>query len=229
MIFSRDYIGYLARRTVKHLIDAKMITTSDLKAVEARVNGGADRRTFPRRPHQRGGARHSRSLLRGDAQVRRPVRRDVQEGQDRAGQEIQGGAMRINPDKLNKLAHTVADTLAEIDQVGFLEDRNTIRQEARKALDHPAPRRPASTRPPASKSPTSARSSWKARRSGRSSTASTTTTKCASWGSERKPSYVLSRTFILRQILPSKRVAGISKRCLHVCSDIVETAFRRRV
>ena len=42
--------------------------------------------------------------------------------------------MRISPDKLNKLAHTVADTLAEIDQVGFLEDRNTIRQEARKAL-----------------------------------------------------------------------------------------------
>jgi hypothetical protein len=42
--------------------------------------------------------------------------------------------MRIGPDKLNKLAHTVADTLAEIDQVGFLEDRNTIRQEARKAL-----------------------------------------------------------------------------------------------
>ena len=42
--------------------------------------------------------------------------------------------MRLSPDKLNKLAHTVADTLAEIDQVGFLEDRNTIRQEARKAL-----------------------------------------------------------------------------------------------
>ena len=43
--------------------------------------------------------------------------------------------MRISPDKLNKLAHTVADTLAEIDQVGFLEDRNAIRQEARKALE----------------------------------------------------------------------------------------------
>jgi hypothetical protein len=38
MIFSRDYIGYLARRTVKHLIDAKMITTSDLNTVEARVS-----------------------------------------------------------------------------------------------------------------------------------------------------------------------------------------------
>jgi hypothetical protein len=37
MIFSRDYIGYLAKRTVKHLIDAKMITTSDLKGTEERV------------------------------------------------------------------------------------------------------------------------------------------------------------------------------------------------
>jgi len=43
--------------------------------------------------------------------------------------------MRINRDKLNKLAHTVADTLAERDEVGFLEDRNTIRQESRKALE----------------------------------------------------------------------------------------------
>jgi len=43
--------------------------------------------------------------------------------------------VRISRDKLNKLAHTVADTLAEIEQVDFLEDRNTIRQEARKALE----------------------------------------------------------------------------------------------
>ena len=40
MIFSREYIGYLARRTIKHLIDAKMITTSDLKGTEARVTAG---------------------------------------------------------------------------------------------------------------------------------------------------------------------------------------------
>ncbi len=43
--------------------------------------------------------------------------------------------MRISRDKLNKLAHVVADTLAEIDEVDFAEDRNTIRQEARKALE----------------------------------------------------------------------------------------------
>ena len=42
--------------------------------------------------------------------------------------------MRISRDKLNKLAHTVADTLAEIPECDFLEDRNTIRQEARKIL-----------------------------------------------------------------------------------------------
>ena len=43
--------------------------------------------------------------------------------------------MRLSRDKINKLAHTVADTLATIDEVDFLEDRNTIRQEARKALE----------------------------------------------------------------------------------------------
>ena len=43
--------------------------------------------------------------------------------------------MRISRDKVHKLAHTIADTLAEIPEVDFLEDRNTIRQEARKALE----------------------------------------------------------------------------------------------
>ncbi len=43
--------------------------------------------------------------------------------------------MRISNDKVNKLAHTVADTLAEMKECDFLEDRNTIRQEARKALE----------------------------------------------------------------------------------------------
>ncbi|MGC1781149.1 MAG: DUF507 family protein [Acidobacteriaceae bacterium] len=43
--------------------------------------------------------------------------------------------MRISHDKLNKLAHVIADTLAETDECEFLEDRNTIRQESRKILD----------------------------------------------------------------------------------------------
>jgi len=43
--------------------------------------------------------------------------------------------VRISRDKVNKLAHVVADTLAETDEAEFLEDRNTIRQEARKILE----------------------------------------------------------------------------------------------
>jgi hypothetical protein len=43
--------------------------------------------------------------------------------------------VRISRDKVNKLAHTIADTLAEIDEVDFLEERNMVRQEARKALE----------------------------------------------------------------------------------------------
>ena len=43
--------------------------------------------------------------------------------------------MRISRDKVNKLAHVVADTLAEIPECDFLEDRNTIRQQARSLLE----------------------------------------------------------------------------------------------
>jgi len=43
--------------------------------------------------------------------------------------------VRISRDKLNKLAHTIADTLAEVPEVDFLEDRNTIRLEVRKILE----------------------------------------------------------------------------------------------
>ena len=43
--------------------------------------------------------------------------------------------MRLSREKVNKLAHAVADSLAEMDTVEFLEDRNSIRQEARRVLE----------------------------------------------------------------------------------------------
>jgi len=43
--------------------------------------------------------------------------------------------VRITRDKLNKMAHVVADTLADTDECEFLDDRNAVRQEARKALE----------------------------------------------------------------------------------------------
>ena len=43
--------------------------------------------------------------------------------------------MRLSRDKVNKLAHTIADALATIDDVDFVEDRNTIRMEARRLLE----------------------------------------------------------------------------------------------
>lgn len=43
--------------------------------------------------------------------------------------------MRISRDKVNKVAHVVADALAEVDAVDFVEDRNTIRLEIRKILE----------------------------------------------------------------------------------------------
>ena len=43
--------------------------------------------------------------------------------------------MRISREKVNKLAHAVADTLAEMESVDFIEVRNTIRLEARRILE----------------------------------------------------------------------------------------------
>jgi uncharacterized protein len=43
--------------------------------------------------------------------------------------------VRLSRDKVNKLAHVVSDALADTPQVDFLEDRNTIRLEARKVLE----------------------------------------------------------------------------------------------
>ena len=43
--------------------------------------------------------------------------------------------MRLSRDKVNKVAHTVTDTLATLDEVDFVEDRNTIRLEVRKILE----------------------------------------------------------------------------------------------
>ena len=43
--------------------------------------------------------------------------------------------MRVSRDKVNKVAHVVTDALAEIDDLDFIEDRNTIRLEVRKILE----------------------------------------------------------------------------------------------
>jgi hypothetical protein len=43
--------------------------------------------------------------------------------------------MRISREKINKLAHAVADTLADMENVDFVEDRNSIRLETRRLLE----------------------------------------------------------------------------------------------
>ena len=43
--------------------------------------------------------------------------------------------MRVSGDKVNKVAHVVTDALAEMNDLDFIEDRNTIRLEVRKILE----------------------------------------------------------------------------------------------
>jgi len=43
--------------------------------------------------------------------------------------------VRVSRDKVNKVAHVVTDALADMGEVEFLEDRNTLRLEVRKILE----------------------------------------------------------------------------------------------
>jgi hypothetical protein len=43
--------------------------------------------------------------------------------------------VRLSRDKVNKVAHSLTDALAEMDEVDFVEDRNTLRLEVRKILE----------------------------------------------------------------------------------------------
>jgi uncharacterized protein len=43
--------------------------------------------------------------------------------------------VRVSRDKVNKVAHMVTDALAEMNELDFIEDRNTIRLEVRKIME----------------------------------------------------------------------------------------------
>jgi len=43
--------------------------------------------------------------------------------------------VRLSRDKVNRLAHSVADALATLDDVEFIEDPNSIRMEVRRLLE----------------------------------------------------------------------------------------------
>jgi hypothetical protein len=43
--------------------------------------------------------------------------------------------VRLSRDKVNKVAHSLTDALAEMNEVDFVEDRNTLRLEVRKILE----------------------------------------------------------------------------------------------
>ena len=43
--------------------------------------------------------------------------------------------MRVSRDKVNKVAHVVTDALAEMNELDFIEDRNSIRLEVRRLME----------------------------------------------------------------------------------------------
>lgn len=50
-------------------------------------------------------------------------------------EELDNKIGRLSREKVNKLAHAVADALANTEQADFIEDRNTIRLEVKRLLE----------------------------------------------------------------------------------------------
>ncbi len=53
----------------------------------------------------------------------------------RLGPQEQESNMRLSRDKVNRLAHAVTDALAAMDEVEFIEDRNSVRLKVRSVLE----------------------------------------------------------------------------------------------
>ncbi len=53
----------------------------------------------------------------------------------RLGPQEEQQVMRLSRDKVNRLAHAVTDALAAMDDVEFVEDRNSIRLKVREVLE----------------------------------------------------------------------------------------------
>ncbi len=53
----------------------------------------------------------------------------------RLGPQEQESNMRLSRDKVNRLAHAVTDALAAMENVEFIEDRNSVRLKVREVLE----------------------------------------------------------------------------------------------
>ena len=135
MLLSKEYVGYLAREVTKKLIAGEFIETKNVPALIEKMNAALlDEFGLEDRIND-----EVRVILEAYSDEMRKLRRrlpgNVPQSEERTGSQIQGGAVRVSRDKVNKVAHTLSDVLAELDIVEFVEDRNTIRLEVRKILE----------------------------------------------------------------------------------------------
>ncbi len=120
MIFSREYVSYLARQTVED-IDANVIRTQKVDVLNERVNQALlEELSLEDRINE-----EVRVILEAYQDDMRRTGASYPEMFKKVKMELakklQGGVVRVSRDKLNKMAHTVADTFAEVAECDFLE------------------------------------------------------------------------------------------------------------
>ena len=95
--------------------------------------------------------------------------------------------MRLSREKIIRLSHQITDVLVASDEVEFVDDRDTIRQQVVQILTATLATKKKPTRKSASASLPRKKKSSKAAKSGTCSTASITPTSSAAWASLRLP------------------------------------------
>jgi uncharacterized protein len=158
MIFTKEYVAYLARNIVKKLISGEFIEAEKPAEVTERVtNAMVDELSIEDRINdevraileaystemQKTGANYQEMFKKVKNELVRKYRAVLTTPQRektigprgmRVQTEEPKGSARVAEEKVNKLAHVISDTLAAMDSVEFLEDRNGIRLEAKRLL-----------------------------------------------------------------------------------------------
>ena len=118
MLFSKEYVGYLARQVVKRLQDNHFIQTHELeKVIESVQSSMVEELSLEDRIND-----EVRVILEAYSDEMRNRGANYQEMFKRVKNElvkIQGGAMRLSREKLNKLASASTEQLAGLKEVEF--------------------------------------------------------------------------------------------------------------
>jgi len=137
MSLQKEYVHHLSRRVVDELIRREMIETSEVASLREKILavmeaelGLEDRINEEVREILKGYADEMRNTGVSYQDMFKVVKNKLVKDK-----KVVLWRMRLSREKINKLSHLVTEELVRLDNLEFIEDRNTIRLEVVKILN----------------------------------------------------------------------------------------------